>query len=146
MQTSFKRPVSVLIVVYTRNGEVLLMHRKQPADYWQSVTGSLEWEETSLQAAQRELLEETGLSKAVNLVDCQIQHQFPILPEWRSRYAPDVLTNTEHVFKLELPAVCEIFLNQYEHTEYSWLPVEQAVERASSITNRDAITQTVIHH
>lgn len=122
------------------------MRRKYPADYWQSVTGSLEREETPLKTAQRELLEETGVSETANLVDCKIQNQFPILPEWRSWYAPDVRSNTEHVFMLELSGVREISLNPDEHTEYSWLPAEQAIGKASSVTNQDAIKWIFHYH
>ena len=52
----FKRPESVLVVVYTRTGKVLLLKRADDPDFWQSVTGSLLWEETEpRQAAAREL-------------------------------------------------------------------------------------------
>ena len=139
MKKPYKRPVSVLVVVYARSGDVLLLRRKQPADFWQSVTGSLEWDEAPIQAAQRELTEETGITDVSSLVDCQIQNQFSILPAWRSRFAPDIQSNTEHVFKLELPEICNIKLNPQEHTEYQWLTAEQAIAKASSVTNRDAI-------
>lgn len=143
MKRSYKQPVSVLVVVYTHGGDVLLLRRKSPADFWQSVTGSLEWDETPLQAAQRELVEETGISDTSGLVDCQVQNQFPILPAWRSRFAPDVQNNTEHVFKLELPGTCEIILNPQEHTEYLWLFTEKAILKVSSVTNRDAIRNII---
>ena len=41
------------MVIYTTGGEVLLLRRRQPDDFWQSVTGSLEWDEDPLAAAQR---------------------------------------------------------------------------------------------
>ena len=43
MNAHWKRPVSVLVIVYSQDGKVLLLRRKQPDDFWQSVTGSLEW-------------------------------------------------------------------------------------------------------
>ena len=143
MNKPYKRPVSVLVVIYTCDSEVLLLCRKDPADFWQSVTGSLEWGEIPVQAAQREVAEETGISNVSGLVDCQIQNQFPILPAWRSRFAPDIQSNTEHVFKLELPEICNINLNPQEHTEYQWLPADQAISKASSVTNRDAISYII---
>ena len=39
----YKRPESVLVVVYTRSNEILALRRKQPNYFWQSVAGSLEW-------------------------------------------------------------------------------------------------------
>jgi dATP pyrophosphohydrolase len=139
VEREYKRPVSVLVVVYSHSGEVLMLRRKWPADFWQSVTGSLQWGETAQQAARRELKEETGLDAGDALVDAGISNRFPILSEWRTRYAPEVRFNTEHVFYLELPRPSEILLNPDEHSEYCWLAWKRAAERASSYTNRDAI-------
>ena len=57
-----RRPVSVLVVVYSNDGQALALHRQSPFAFWQSVTGSLQPGETHADAARRELLEETGLS------------------------------------------------------------------------------------
>lgn len=136
---SYKRPESVLVVIYTLSGEVLLLERCQPEGFWQSVTGSLAWNETAEAAALREVHEETGLDVADVLVDCGRQNRFPILPAWRSRYAPDVENNLEHVFSARLPARRPVTLNPGEHRQAAWLPLEQARQKASSSTNRAAI-------
>ncbi len=52
----FRRPESVLIVIYTAGGEFLLMERRRPAGFWQSVTGSLVWGEMADECARRELV------------------------------------------------------------------------------------------
>ncbi|MBK8182487.1 MAG: dihydroneopterin triphosphate diphosphatase [Candidatus Competibacteraceae bacterium] len=141
-QPRYKRPASVLVVIYTVGGEVLVLRRSQPPDFWQSVTGSLRWEEMNpLDAARRELYEETGLSHGVEVVDCQVINRFPILPPWRHRYSPDATENTEHVFRVPLPERLPILLNPAEHSEYQWLPRAMAASRVSSWTNRDAILQ-----
>jgi dihydroneopterin triphosphate diphosphatase len=132
----WKRPESVLIVVYTRAGAVLMMERTTPSGFWQSVTGSLQWDELPAAAAQRELHEETGLD--IKPRDCQIQNRFPILPAWRARYAPEVQENIEHVFAVELATVCAIQLSG-EHSQYEWLDVPTAIARCSSWTNAEAI-------
>ena len=64
----YKRPESVLVVIYSKTGHVLMMQRVFPKEFWQSVTGSLEWGENAEQAAKRELKEETGLD-ANGLID-----------------------------------------------------------------------------
>ncbi len=136
---TFKRPESVLVLVYTEAGEVLMLRRRQPDDFWQSVTGSLEGNETPEQAARRELFEETGLAVSAGLVDCRKTNRFPILPAWRSRYAPDVSHNTEYVFRLALTERLAIRIDLAEHLEYQWLDRVSAAALASSYTNREAI-------
>ena len=136
----YKRPESVLVVVYTATDEVLVLLRRQPPDFWQSVTGSLRWNETDPRdAARRELWEETGLGDAVDVVTCGVTNRFPILPAWRHRYAPNVTENVEHVFQAWLPERRPILLNPAEHGEYQWLPRAAAAAKVASWTNRDAI-------
>ena len=136
----FKRPESVLVVVYTLTGKVLLLRRADDPDFWQSVTGSLLWEETEpRQAAERELKEETGLEATEALQEAGLTHRYTILPKWRSRYAPKVKENTEHVYFLALPAESVITVNPAEHDEYNWYSFDEAAAKVSSWTNREAI-------
>jgi len=139
-QQCYKQPESVLVVVHTPDVEVLLIERICPRGFWQSVTGSLEPGEMPLQAALRELDEETGIIvTADEMRDWYQTNRFEILPEWRARYAPDVMYNIEHVFSLCLPQRCPIRLSPDEHAGYVWLPQDEAASKATSWTNRDAI-------
>jgi dATP pyrophosphohydrolase len=138
----YKRPESVLVVVYARSGSVLMLRRADDASFWQSVTGSLRWdEELPEQAARRELSEETGLADGYRLRDWRRSHRFSILPAWRARFAPGVATNLEHVFSAELPQPVPVRLHPQEHSEYEWLSFPEAARRASSWTNREAIEE-----
>lgn len=140
MPLPYKRPESVLVVIHTTDSEVLLLQRREPPDFWQSVTGSLRWDETPEQAAARELAEETGIA-AATIEDCGRINRYPILPAWRARYAPEVFENVEHVFRVQLPECRVIRLNPAEHVAAQWLPFGQAARRASSQSNRAAILE-----
>jgi dATP pyrophosphohydrolase len=137
----YKRPESVLVVVYTRAGLVLLLRRADHPEFWQSVTGSMEWgDEQPAETAARELREETGIDVTpAALTDRRIQQRYVLFPQWRHKYAPDVSENTEHFFSLELPDVVPVSLSPAEHGEYAWVPFAEAVERVFSWTNRDAL-------
>jgi len=137
VRSLFKRPESVLVVVYTIQLDVLLISRRTPAGFWQSVTGSLEVGESPTAAAQRELLEETGITQEV--VDHGVQRVFPIRSAWRKRYAPNVTENREHEFSVQLPERCEVTLDSAEHTEFQWLPLVDAIAKVDSRTNRAAL-------
>ncbi|HQU88348.1 MAG TPA: dihydroneopterin triphosphate diphosphatase [Denitromonas sp.] len=135
-----KRPHSVLVVIHTPAMEVLLLHRQQPFDFWQSVTGSLEPDETPREAAVREVFEETGLSAPDKaFIDWRLNNRYPIPPKWRHRYAPEVSHNIESVFSLCLPAPLPVTLAATEHHGAEWLPAREAIDRIWSWTNRDAI-------
>lgn len=138
----YKRPESVLVVIATVSAQVLLLQRRDVTDFWQSVTGSLRETETPLEAAIREVFEETGLVDCAPY-DCWQQNRFAIVPPWRARYAPEVTHNVEHVFTLRLSQAVPIQLNGHEHLNYQWLPKERAILLATSYTNRDAIVRWV---
>jgi len=137
-RTRFRRPESVLVIVHTAGLDCLLLERVSPAGFWQSITGSLEWDETPAAAAAREVREETGLDPD-GLRDAGVTRRFPILPQWRSRFAPDVEANTEHLWYLRLPERQRVSLNPAEHRAYRWLPLDAAIEAASSWTNREGL-------
>jgi len=139
--TKYKRPESVLVVVYTRAGKVLLLRRADYPEFWQSVTGSMEWgDEQPRETATRELREETGITAVPDVfTDWKVQNRYVIFPQWRYKYAPGVAENTEHFFSLELPDEQPVTLSPGEHSEYVWVPFTEAAERVFSWTNRDAL-------
>ena len=136
---ALKRPVSILVVLHTEAGEILLLERIHPKGFWQSVTGSLEEGESPRAAAYRELLEETGFRCDGQLTDLELVQRFPIAEQWRERFQADVTHNTEHAFALRLDAMMKPRLNPAEHVAFQWLPGSKALELASSWSDRAAI-------
>jgi dATP pyrophosphohydrolase len=141
MAKPYKIPRSVLVVIHTPDLQVLMMERASWPGFWQSVTGGLDREdETFRDAAIREVREETGLDATkYQLLDWGIEREFEIFPQYRSRYAPGVTRNLEHVFSMEVPGPLEVTLDPTEHLRYQWLPYRDAAALTISWSNRDAI-------
>jgi len=136
----FKTPVSVLVVIYTPDLQVLLLERADHPGYWQSVTGSCDPGESLRQTAVREVAEETGLDATqYRFSDWKMENVFEIYAEWRHRYAPGVTHNTEHVFGLEVPQPVPVRLAPREHLNFVWLPWQEAAAKVFSWTNVAAI-------
>jgi dATP pyrophosphohydrolase len=136
----YRRPESVLIVVYTEGGEFLLLERRRPVGFWQSVTGSLEWGEFADDAARREVVEETGITQGV-LVNLQWTQVYDILPSFGKVYAPGITQNLEHSFSLRLTQRVPVTLSESEHVRFRWASGAEAAETVSSSTNRAVIEE-----
>jgi dATP pyrophosphohydrolase len=143
----YKRPVSVLIVIYAQDTKrVLMLQRRDDPDFWQSVTGSLEDDELAQHAAAREVKEEVTIdiaSENLTLVDCQRTVEYEIFSHLRHRYAPGIERNTESWFCLALPHERAIVFT--EHLAYRWVDAPQAAALTKSWSNRQAIEEFVIN-
>ena len=127
----FKQPRSVQVVIFTeteQGREYLLLRRVEShGGFWQSVTGSLEADETHLDAAVREVYEETGYRPLVNdLIELGLVNVFEIAPQWRAKYAPGVTHNEEVCFALEV-AKQDVVIDRIEHDAFAWVDYEAAV-------------------
>jgi dATP pyrophosphohydrolase len=144
---NYKTPISALVLIHTPDLQVLLMERADKAGFWQSVTGSVEGDETPKQAAIREVKEETGLDATqFDLQDWQASNVYEIYPHWRHRYALGVVENTEHLFGLELPSKLTIKLSPHEHVRYHWVDWREAANLVFSWTNVDALKKLGERH
>jgi dATP pyrophosphohydrolase len=139
--TAFKLPLSVLVIIHTPALDVLLIRRADHAEFWQSVTGSVDATDANLlHTAAREVQEEPGLLvQPADLLDWGLANVYEIYPAWRHRYAPGVTRNTEHVFSLCVPQAVPVRLSPREHTAWQWLDWRTAADRCYSASNAEAI-------
>ena len=139
----YKLPESVLVIIHTRDLQVLIMERADQENFWQSVTGSKNnFEESLITTAAREVQEETGLDiSQFVLTDWHLKNVYSIYPIWQHRYAPGITQNTEHVFGLTLPHIVPISLASREHRQFRWLPYQEAAAACFSASNSSAILQ-----
>jgi dATP pyrophosphohydrolase len=138
---TYKIPESVLVVIHTTAGCVLLLERADHPGFWQSVTGSRATAAEPLaQTCAREVAEETGLVRpAAAFDDWRLVHRYAIYPQWRPRYAPGVTHNVEHVYGLRVAARFDPVLAPREHWRAQWLPWRDAADACFSWTNAQAI-------
>ena len=141
----YKRPVSVLVVIHHQHTQFLMLQRVDNPEFWQSVTGSLEADEVPIDAAVRELCEETGLCLAKEQVhDWQLYYDYDIYPEYWHRYPPGTRRNTEHVFSVNVSFDSPIAIAPAEHSAYRWVDANSALAMAYSPSNRNAIEQLIL--
>lgn len=135
--TAYRRPESVLVIIYNHSYQLLLLERHAPELYWQSVTGSLDWNESPIEAARREVLEETNINEG-EWYDIEESRVYDIHPDWKDRFKPGIESNLEHWFYLRVddPSVRH---NTLEHKKIEWFSIDSAIQTVSSETNREAI-------
>lgn len=138
-----KQPVSVLVLIHTAAGRVLLIERADRQGFWQSVTGSRDSvDEPLATTAAREVAEETGWRVTpAALRDWALTHRYRIYPHWLHRYPAGTTHNTEHVYSLEVPTCFAPRLAPAEHRAWRWLPWRAAADACFSWTNATAIRE-----
>jgi dihydroneopterin triphosphate diphosphatase len=141
--TVYKQPRSIQVVIFTdeeRQSRYLLLKRiPSQGGFWQSLTGSLEGDETHRQAAVREIKEETGiLAIESDLIDLGLTNVFEIAPKWLPKYPPGTIYNEEVCFALKVPEQ-EVALDAAEHTDYIWVDYETAMGMLFWDSNRRAL-------
>ena len=142
----YKNNQSVLVVIYAKStNRVLMLQRQDDSTFWQSVTGTLEANETPRATAIREVWEEVGLKmeeSSTALFDCKESIEFEIFPHFRYKYAPNVTHCREHWFLLAMEQEFEPVLR--EHLAYQWGSPEQAIQMTKSSNNAEAIRKYIL--
>jgi dihydroneopterin triphosphate diphosphatase len=121
----------IAVFVTRRVGrEVLLVHRvPEGGGYWHVIAGGVEQGETAVQAAKRELHEETGLEAAQIEPGVGVTEYVYALTEEpaerRALHDPSVTAVHVECFRVEAPHDWEPTLNA-EHDDHRWSSPDEA--------------------
>jgi len=123
-----RAPFQVLVYPYRKVGVSefeYALFRRSDAGYWQGIAGGGEDDETPLEAARRETMEEAGLSAASEFLQLDTVLSNPVT-EFRDSYlwGDEVYVIPQYCFGV-LVEGAEIVLSP-EHTECRWLDYQEA--------------------
>lgn len=134
-----RAPFQILAIPFRKEGSLqyAVMHRSD-FDQWQFVSGGGEDDETPLNAAVREIGEETG-AKPCKIIELTSMCFVPanVIAQRRRQYWPsDTYVIPEHCFAFE--AISDPVLSK-EHTTFEWLNYEDAMARLTWDSNKTAL-------
>ena len=135
--------IQIEAIIFRKNEDsfdfLLLKRTPEKGGFWQPLCGSLEGNEDLLQAAYRELFEETAISKEDVLNVIENVHYFEI----DKHYITDkkMPTIKEYVFAFEVnkKTVVNIKNNIYpEHEDFKWVSYNEALGMLKWKNNKEA--------
>jgi 8-oxo-dGTP pyrophosphatase MutT (NUDIX family) len=145
---AFRRPDKIIVYLYRRtnpSGVEYLLLQRTPAgrsgSIWQTVVGNARWNEKLIEAACREVFEETGLTRLQGIMAIGYAFSFDFdLPKDTSSYAPDVRQICNTVFAAEVVSAKPITLSP-EHIDYGWFLYQDALERVHWSEEKEALVR-----
>jgi lipoyl(octanoyl) transferase len=127
----------VKVVVRDRDRILLLHRRPERGNFWQPITGSIEPGESALDAARREVIEETG--QPAEPAPMNITQSFMIESQYlASRMAAPIIAS-EIGFTAGLDSTQPVRMDGEEHDAYGWFTFAEAYEKIKWTDDREAL-------
>jgi dihydroneopterin triphosphate diphosphatase len=129
-----------LVLPYRMTGSIIEYAILKRADlhYWQGIAGGGEDAETPLEAAKREVFEETGLTESCKLMTLDSITSLPVehvVGEFL--WGEDVYVIKEYSFGVDV-SEGELLLSK-EHSDFKWVSYEEAFRELKWNSNRTAL-------
>lgn len=138
---SMRAPYQILVFPYHigENNQIFYcVFKRKDLDVWQGIAGGGEGDETSIEAARRESFEEARINIDSFFMKLKSTADIPVDAISGHIWGEDVDTVPEYSFGVEFDGQIAI---QDEHTDYLWLPYDQAVEKLTFDSNKVALQE-----
>jgi dATP pyrophosphohydrolase len=138
-----RAPFQVLVIPYRFTAEanpeyaVFFRLSRRYGDFWQWVAGGGEDDETPLQAARREALEEAGIDPSGEFIPLDSSATIPAPQAAGMLWGPEVLVVPEYAFGVNIQGH-EIQLSA-EHEAFRWVDYHTAQQTLRFDSNRNAL-------
>ena len=136
-----RAPLQVLVILYKKEKDKILygIGLRSTRNIWQFVAGGAEDKETPIEAAIRELSEETGINiKEEDLIVLDSKTTIPVVNVTGTyTWGKDVFVVPEYAFAVNATNF-QIKLSN-EHTEFKWLKYDKAMEILTYDSNKTAL-------
>jgi lipoyl(octanoyl) transferase len=130
----------IKIVLHDREQRVLLLHRKpERGNFWQPITGAIEDGEMPLEAARRELLEETGAGGEPKAMD--LTQSFMIESMFLASRLGEPIIASEVCFELLVDSSIPIRVDDDEHDGHGWFTFAEASAKVRWTDDREALEE-----
>ncbi len=127
----------VKIMVHDRD-RVLLLHRKpERGNFWQPITGSIETGESAIDAARREIVEETGHRAEPR--ELKLLQSFMIESQYLASRHEQPIIASEIGYSAGLDSRLSIRIDEDEHDDHGWFTFGEACERIRWSDDREAL-------
>lgn len=134
-----RKPYQVIVFPYfkTDKGYLYAVFKRSDLNFWQGISGGGEDDETPIETARREASEEAAIDASSKFIALDSLTTIPVVDVGEYIRDENTLVLPEYSFGVEI--VSEELKIGTEHSEYKWLPYEEARGLLRYDSNKSAL-------